>query len=88
MRIFPIWNDFFSPIFAQVLPPSMLLYTPSPYETELRGLASPVPTQTRSGFVWHTATSPIETVVCVSNRWSNVVPLFTVFNNPPDAVAT
>jgi hypothetical protein len=38
------------------------------HETLLRGLASPVPTQIRSGFAGDTATSPIDTVASRSNR--------------------
>ena len=70
-------------MFFQVLPPSTLLYTPSPYDTELRGLFSPVPTQTMFGSDGATATSPMEQVVSLSNWFSNVVPLLTVFSSPP-----
>src|SRR5581483_3878077 len=84
----PIWYVPFSPMFAHVLPPSVDLYTPSPYEAEFLGLLSPVPTQTMVISDGATATSPIETVASLSNWCSNVTPLLTVFSNPPDGVAT
>src|SRR5262245_46837986 len=77
-----------SSMWAQVLPPSVDLYSPSPQETLLRGLASPVPTQTTSGLEGATATSPIETVLWLSKIGVQVMPLLTVFQRPPDAVAT
>ena len=83
----PIWKVLSRPIFCHVLPASVLLYAPSPYPTELRGLASPVPTQTMLGFDLAIATSPMATVDCLSNRMSKVVPLLTVFNRPPPPVA-
>src|SRR5947209_1041126 len=88
MTIRPMWWLSGSPIAVQLLPPSIDLYTPSPHETLLRGFASPVPTQTMSGFEGATATAPRETVACLSNTHSQVVPLLTVFHNPPDALAT
>src|SRR5687768_4261796 len=50
--------------------------------------ASPVPTQTRSGFEGATATSPIETEDSRSNTGAHVVPPFSVFHRPPVAEAT
>src|ERR1700694_4583226 len=84
----PIWKDFFSPMFFHDLPPSIDLCTPSPYETELRGLFSPVPTQTMFLSDGATHTSPIETVASLSNWCTNVIPLFSVLSRPPLAVAT
>src|SRR5258708_13455362 len=76
------------PMFFHVLPPSLDLYTPSPHETLLRALASPVPTHTTSGSDLETATSPMEMVAWLSNTGVQVVPLFVVFHKPPDAAAT
>ena len=53
----------------------------------MRALASPVPTQTTSGFDFETATSPMETVASRSKTGVQVVPLLPVFHKPPDAVA-
>src|SRR5260370_16188077 len=88
MRMRPTWCDSFRPTCAQVLPPSVDLYTPSPQETLLRALASPVPTQTTSGLDGATATAPSDTVASWSNTGVQLVPLLTVFHRPPDAVAT
>src|SRR5437016_5461813 len=73
---------------VQFLPPSVLLYTPSPYDTEFRGFASPVPTHTIFGSDCDTATSPIDTVASWSNWCVKVVPWLVVFKSPPEAVAT
>lgn len=73
---------------AQVLPPSRLLYTPSPQATELREEASPVPTYTMSGFDGATATAPRETVFSRSKTGLKVVPALTVLKSPPLPVAT
>ena len=54
-------NGYLSSVLRE-LAPSVDLYTPSPYETELRGLASPVPTHSTSLFLVSVATQPIETV--------------------------
>src|SRR6185436_20880963 len=48
------------PIFCHVLPPSVLLYTPSPNDVVWRLFTSPVPAHTRSGFDGETATQPID----------------------------
>src|SRR5437016_4481000 len=84
----PIWKDFLRLMFFQVLPPSVDLYTPSPYDTEFRGLASPAPTQTIFRSEGATQTSPIDTVASWSNWCSKLMPLFTVLISPPEAVAT
>src|SRR3954447_19777875 len=67
IQILPIWYEAFRPMFFQVLPPSVDLYTPSPNETELRGLASPVLTHTTSLLDGATATAPTDTVASRSN---------------------
>ena len=54
----------------------------------MRGLFSPVPTQTMSLLDGATATSPIDTVASLSNWCSKVTPLLLVFSSPPEAVAT
>src|SRR3954471_23375901 len=43
-------SDSLRPVFVQLLPPSIDLYTPSPYATTRCALFSPVPTQTTFGF--------------------------------------
>src|SRR5919202_4321206 len=61
---------------------------PSPQETLLRGLFSPVPTQTTFLSDGATQTSPTDTVASWSNWCSKVVPLLVVLRRPPEAVAT
>ncbi len=77
-----------SPTLVNVLPPSVDLRTPSPHDVLCRLFGSPVPTQTTSGFVCDTATSPIDSnpSVCISGV--NSVPLLVVFHTPPWAVPT
>src|SRR5262249_38486192 len=87
MTIRPMCAVSASPLWSQVLAPSGDLYRPLPQDTLLRGLASPVPTQTTSGFEGATATSPMETVSYWSKTGVQVVPLLTVFHRPPDAEA-
>ncbi len=50
--------------------------------TLLRQVASPVPTQTMSGFDWDTARSPTETVASFQKDGSQVIPLFEDFQTP------
>ena len=50
--------------------------------------ASPVPTQTMSGFDGATATSPMEVVGASSKMGVHVVPSLLLIHTPPDAVAT
>src|SRR5438045_767892 len=75
-------------ILFQVLPPSVDLKRPSPQDTLLRGLPSPDPTQTMSGFDGAMATSPRTLVVVLSKMEAQESPLEVVFHNPPEAVAT
>ena len=56
---------------------------PSPAYELRETNASPVPTQTMSGFDGDNATSPIEPLPCASKIGSHVVPLFVVFHTPP-----
>ncbi len=50
--------------------------------------ASPVPTQTISGFDGLIARSPMEVVNSSSKRDVQVTPSFSVFQTPPEAPAT
>jgi len=76
-----------SPTFVHVLPPSVLLYTPSPHPTLWRLARSPVPTQMICGLGWKTATSPM---LCTgaSNTDVQLTPLSVVRHRPPVAAAT
>jgi hypothetical protein len=49
--------------------------------------ASPVPTQTISGFDGATVTSPIDVVAAWSKTGAHVTPSLSVFQSPPVAVA-
>ena len=80
MRLVPA-----SPAYDQVAPPSVLRKMPAPPSVERLACASPVPTQYTSGLPGSTATSPIASVGWSSNRGANVVPLFVVFQTPPEA---
>src|SRR5437867_9256898 len=84
----PIWCVASSPVFFQVFPPSSDLYAPSPQDELCRLLASPVPTHTTEGSDGAIAMSPIVDTLSLSNTDSHVVPLFVVFQTPPDAVPT
>ncbi len=75
-------------MFFQVFPPSTDLYTPSPYDTLLWLLFSPVPTQTTSGSLGSMVMVPIEKDFSPSKMGVQVVPAFSVFQTPPDAAAT
>ncbi len=77
-----IWRVSVNPMFFQVLPPSADLYTPSPMVTLFRQVASPVPTQTISGWDGETAMSPTETVLSDSNTGFQEMPLFSDFQAP------
>ena len=55
-----ICSDFFRPIFFHDFPPSILLYTPSPYPTCLPPTFSPVPTHITFGLEGSIAIEPIE----------------------------
>src|ERR1700741_1081157 len=83
-----MWRVASSPIFFQVFPPSRDLYAPSPQEELCRLLGSPVPTHTTDGSDGAIAMSPIVDTLSLSNIGSHVVPLFVVFQTPPEAVPT
>ena len=55
---------------------------PSPGATELRAVASPLPTQTMSGWLDETATAPTETVASLWNDGDQLWPASSVFHNP------
>src|SRR5712692_10131858 len=84
----PIWCVASSPVFFQVFPPSSDLYAPSPQDELCRLLGSPVPTHTTEESDGAIAMSPIVDTLPLSNTDSQVVPLFVVFQTPPDAVPT
>src|SRR6185437_12358280 len=71
------------PRYFQVSPPSLVLYTPLPIETELRIHDSPVPTQTLSWWLGSIAIAPIDITGCLSNTGLKVVPLSVDFHTPP-----
>src|SRR5579875_469219 len=78
----------FSPLNCQVLPASGEKYTPWPSNTSLRGLASPVPTQTSFAFEGANATAPIEGLSPHLSSSSHLMPSSVVFHKPPPAVPT
>src|SRR6266851_7697127 len=84
----PMWCVASSPIFFQVFAPSSDLYAPSPQDELCRLLGSPVPTHTTEESDGAIAMSPIVDTLPLSNTDSQVVPLFVVFQTPPDAVPT
>src|SRR5436190_11146659 len=79
---------FSSPIRFHVLPASIVLKIPSPKFSELRGLPSPVPTQTTEGLFCWTAMEPMFSVGCSSNTEVQLAPALVVFHTPPDAAPT
>src|SRR6266436_4757882 len=84
----PMWCVASSPVFFQIFPPSSNLYAPSPQDELCRLLGSPVPTHTTEESDGAIAMSPIVDTLSLSNTDSQVVPLFVVFQTPPDAVPT
>src|SRR5512143_1430249 len=77
-----------SPMFVNVLPPSVDFHTPSPQEVLWRLFDSPVPTQTTSAFDCDTATSPIDINPWSSKMGVRTAPLLVVFQTPPCAAPT
>ena len=61
-------------MFVNDLPPSVVLYTPSPYAKLRCELFSPVPTQTTFELLGSMAKHPIEKTGWSSNIGSKVVP--------------
>src|SRR5271157_4049385 len=74
-------------MWVHVLPPSADLYTPLPHDELWRLLPSPVPTQTMSGSDCETVTSPMLETAWSSKTGFQEIPLSTLLNTPPDAVA-
>src|SRR5690348_13992455 len=81
-------SDCASPAKLQLAPPSVLRYTPFPIPTDCRGLPSPVPTQTRSGFAGETTTSPTDWVGASSKIGRHATPPLVDSQTPPDAAPT
>src|SRR5246127_3407020 len=61
---------------------------PSPQEELCRLLGSPEPTQTMEGSEGAIAMSPMVETASLSKTGSQVVPLLTVFQTPPEATPT
>src|SRR5215470_18254596 len=83
MITFPIARESRSPTFFQVLPPSKLLYTPSPCEISPRMHASPVPAYRTLWLEFATARLPIEDVPSLSKVGDQVMAPSTDFQTPP-----
>ena len=81
-------SEFGRPMRCQVSPPSVVLYTPLPTDTELRIHDSPVPTHTVSWCFGSIAIAPIDWTGCLSNTGLKVVPLSVDFHTPPEAAPT
>src|SRR5436309_15386497 len=77
-----------SSMWDHVLPPSVDLYRPSPQETLLRGLASPVPTQTTAGLDGATAMAPMLAFGRPGKTHDHDRPSSGVFHTPPAAAPT
>src|SRR5690349_8621306 len=84
----PMCSVFSRPISFHVNPPSVDLYTPRPGSTELRVLASPVPTQTCIVSDGAIAMAPIDDTASCSNTGVYEMPSFVVFQTPPPAAPT
>ena len=86
-RCCPIWRVAARPIECHVLPASVDLKRPIPYECWLRISGSPVPTYTMFGSDGATAMAPMEPIgmpVEGSSAMGNQVrPAFSVFHTPP-----
>src|SRR5438093_513675 len=76
------------PSFSHVCPALVVLEMPAPKVELWRLFASPVPAQTMSGLEGLTARSPIDDTASCSKIGSHVVPLFVVFQMPPEADPT
>ena len=81
-------SEFGSPMFFHDFPPSVLLYTPSPKAIWRPPTFSPLPTQTVLGLLGSMVTQPAAKVPCPSKIDCQVVPAFSVFQTPEEAVAT
>src|SRR4051812_2637743 len=84
MRIFEMASESENPTFAQVLPASLDLYTPSPGMMLPRMHDSPMPMNTTSGFDSDTATAPTDELFsCPSVTGAHRMPPSVVFHKPP-----
>src|SRR5207247_5583238 len=77
-----------SPANLQVLPASGEKNTPRPSTTSLRGLPSPVPTQTRFGLDGASAMAPTDAVGWSLKTASQELPPSVVFQTPPAPAPT
>jgi hypothetical protein len=75
-----------SPRNVQVLPPSVVFQTPSPWDTLPRIGNSPVPTYTMSGFDSETPMAPIVPPKYLSVTGSQLFPPSVVLKTPPPVV--
>src|SRR4051794_17917621 len=82
----PIWRVSLSPMDVQVLPPSVVFHTPSPWETFPRSGYSPPPTYTTSGADGATAIAPIVPPKYLSVTGAHDSPAFTDLKTPPPVV--
>ena len=83
-----MWCVSSSPLWVQVVPPSVETYTPLPQELLWRFAGSPVPTHTTDGSEGATAREPIEDTSSFWNCGIQVIPWFSVFQTPAEAVPT
>src|SRR4051794_1368177 len=82
----PIWRVSLSPMDVQVLPPSVVFHTPSPWETFPRSGYSPPPTYTTSGADGATPIAPMVPPKYLSVTGAQDSPAFTDLNTPPPVV--
>src|SRR5436305_13077111 len=75
------------PMYAQVLPPSVVFQTPSPCETLPRMGYSPPPTYTTSGADGATAIAPMVPPKYLPVTGAHDWPAVTDLNTPPPVVA-
>src|SRR5437762_519272 len=68
---------------VQVLPPSVVFHTPSPWDTLPRIGNSPVPTYTMSGFDSETPIAPMVPPKYLSVTGSHVLPPSVLLKTPP-----
>ena len=81
-RTFEIWRVSFSPMFAHVLPPSVVFHIPSPCDTLPRMANSPPPTYTMSGLLGDTAMPPMVPPKYLSVIGTHVSPPSVVLKTP------
>src|SRR3954453_16650890 len=88
IRMRPVVPPSPSPMDVHVLPASIDLNTPPPYDVLWRWFASPVPAQTTFGFDGAIAMSPIDRLGCASKTGAQGAPFVVVFHPPPVAAPT